>query len=110
MFIRFEDLDRRNCSMLKWQFVKSVTRRPKPANVWVTSDFIVQAKLHVFPDSRARKYDNRKDYCYGYCSSLHHAVFVENDQLFFIGKDGPKKFSNPWLLRRIMHTVFKERK
>jgi hypothetical protein len=110
MFIRYDELNHRNCSILKLQFVKSVTRRPKIANVCIASDFIVEAKLHVFPDSRARRYDKRKDGCYGYCSSLHHTVFVANDKLFFVNKNGSKKFSNPWLLRHIMHTVFKERK
>lgn len=110
MFIRFEDLDRRNCSMLKWQFVKSITRRSKPANVHIASDFIVEAMLHVYPDSRARKYDNKKDHCYGYCSSLHHTVFVAKDKLHFISKGETKEFNNPWLLKHIMHAVFKEQK
>ena len=114
MFVRYEDLNHRNCKVQSARFVKSVTRRPKVANIWVASDLVVEAKLHVYANRRIRKWsekwENKPWSCGGWCSASHAIVFVTNEKLYRVSQSGNKEINNPWLLKHIMKNVFKERK
>lgn len=113
MFIRHEKLNPRNCAVQSVRFVKSITRRPKLANVWLADDVIIEVKIHTYNDNRARKYwDNRESFeikqrCYGYCSSSHITIFIKNEKLYRLVRSEIKEFENPWLLNHIMKNVFK---
>ena len=113
-FIHYEKLNHRNCGMHRVRFVKSITRRPKTANVCTTEDLIIEARLHVFRDHRARRrlkkpmYDCRGN---GWCDASHLVVFVENDKLYRVTiHNCIKEFVNSWLLKHIMKHIFRERK
>lgn len=116
MFVRYEDLDRKNCVVKGVRFVKSMTKRPKAANVAIDGTAIIlEAKLHTF-DRRIQKtwWDNKESFepktgCYGHCGATHMTVFIHNDKLFKSSKAGVKEFKNPWLLRHVMNNMFKER-
>jgi hypothetical protein len=110
MFIRYENLSHKNSTIQRIRFVKSITRRPKVADIFLANDFIVEARLHVYSDAQVRRWDKKKPGCFGYCSSGHHTVFASKDKLFFITKSETKEFKNQWLLKHIMNAVFKERK
>lgn len=114
MFIRHDKLNPKNCAVQCVRFVKSITRRPKAANIVLAGDnLIIEAKIHTF-ETRARRWrDNTESFeskprCYGYCSSAHMSIFIKNEQMFHITKSGVKEFQNKWLLNHIMKNVFKE--
>lgn len=114
MFIRYEQLGPKNCAVQSVRFVKSVTRRPKEANVSVAGDLIIQAHVHSFSDRHRKWRDHTESFatkpsCYGYCSASHLTLYIKNDKMFRIGKSGPKEFKNYWLLNHIMKNVFKEK-
>lgn len=117
-FIPYEMLDHSNCLVAETNFVKSVTRRPKLANVHVaTESLAVYAKLHVFHSHKQKMWAKRitkagRNPCASWCMESHQTVFVQKDKLYHVQQRGATKreFSNPWLLKHIMQSVFKERK
>jgi hypothetical protein len=115
MFIQYDKLNAKNCVVKGVRFVKSVTRRPKAADVaLMNTDLILEVRLHTFDARRQKRWwDNEESFetkvtCHGYCGASHLTVFIKNDKLFHVTKSGTKEFSNHWLLNRIMKNVFKE--
>lgn len=118
MFTNVEDLNSKNCMVQRLRYVKSITRRPKEANVGIAgTDIVIEVSIHAGPRKRKRwngvKNEEKwgsKENCWGYCGDLHHKVFIKDERLFHIVKSEIREFKNPWLLKHIMTNVFKDQK
>ena len=118
MWIQYEKLSYKNCYLGLVRFVKSPAKRRKAANVYLNTEFWIEAQLHVEKDMalRLRKaqkkwgktgFDCEKEpWQRTYCGAVHLSVYINDDKMYSKSKNELREFKNPWLFKRITGKAF----
>lgn len=112
-WIRYENLNRRNCLIANVKFVKSTAKRRKLANLYDVDNFWIEAELHVTEYKKylrcswANSLHEKWYKTYQCWSALHISVFVKDDQLYSKSGNDLRKFNNTWLFNKIMKLTFR---
>jgi len=114
MWIQYEKLNYKNCYLGLVRFVKSPAKRRTVANVYLNTEFWIEAQLHIEERMKLRlskrqikKFDcDYESWQRTYCGAVHLSVYINDDKMYSKSKNELREFKNPWLFKRITGKAF----